>query len=98
MLPSPAANHFVTVRRGQPAVEGSLSQKAGQQLALRLNAFQVTEMPIAQLVETLSDIAGSGITLEPLALELVGASPRSTVTVNEKDATLEKILQDAVAQ
>src|SRR5207247_748683 len=46
----------------------------------------------------LTDLASSGITLDPIALELVAASPRTTVTVNMQDTTLAKILQEAVGQ
>ncbi|HEX5472630.1 MAG TPA: hypothetical protein VFW73_12130 [Lacipirellulaceae bacterium] len=96
--PAAAADRSIMVHRGQPAVDGALPQKSGQQMAIQLNAFHATDMPISKLVASLSDISGTGITLDPIALELVGASPKSSVTVDEQNATLEKILRDAVAQ
>ncbi len=98
VLPSPAANHFVTVRRGQPAGAGSAPVNAGPSLATRIKAVHVTDMPLVRWMETISDIAGAGITLDPVALELAGVSPRTTVTVDARDATLEKILRDALAK
>ncbi|HVT28499.1 MAG TPA: hypothetical protein VHE81_10845 [Lacipirellulaceae bacterium] len=95
---SQTANRTIMVRRDQPAADRAPLQKLPHQLAIRLSAFQVSEMPIARLVETLSDISGCGITLDPIALEQAGLSPRSTVTVNEQGTTLEQILRKAVAQ
>ena len=47
-----------------------------------------------RFVETLSGVAGTGITLDPIALEQVGISPQATVSVNSQDAPLQAILHD----
>jgi hypothetical protein len=86
----------VMVRRGPP---GDVPQRAPSQvLATRVKAFQVTDMPLLRFIETMSVIAGAGITLNPLALEQVGISPQATVSVNAQDAPLQSILHDALAQ
>ena len=55
-------------------------------------------MPLVRFIETMSGVAGTGITLDPLALEQVGISPQATVSVNAQDAPLQSILHDALAQ
>ncbi len=97
MLPPAAANQSIAVRRGEPA-DGSRPQNAGQRLALRVKAFQVSDMPLARFLDTLGNLAGTGITLDPVAMELVGTSARTGVTVNAEDTTLDKILSDGVNQ
>jgi hypothetical protein len=66
-----------------------------QHLAAQLKTFQVTEMPLARFVETLSDLAGVPITLDPVTLELNGLSPRTPISIDAKDTTLETILRDS---
>lgn len=94
--PLHVASNGVMVRRGPP---GDVPQRvASQVLAVRVKAFQVTEMPLARFIDTASGIAGTGITLDPLALEQAGISPQATVSVNAQDAPLQLILHDALAQ
>lgn len=96
LLPPPGANASVTVRRGPPS--DVAPRAAGQLLATRVKSFQVADMPLARLVETISGLAGTGVTLDPVALELVGISPRTAVSVNVQDATLEKLLHDPLTE
>jgi hypothetical protein len=90
------ANNSITVRRGPPG-DGS-PHAAGQLLTTRVKSFQVTDMPLVRFIDTLSGIAGTGITLDPIALEQVGISPQATVSVNVQDAPLQAILHEALAQ
>lgn len=94
--PKPASNQSITVRRGPPG--DAPPPAAAKALATPMKSFQVSEMPLLRFVETLSNISGSGITLDPLALEFVGVSPSKSITVNAQDATLESILRGAVTR
>jgi hypothetical protein len=98
ILPPPAADRAVNVRRGPMAGDESRPLDTAQHLAAQLKSFQVTEVPFARFVETLSDLAGVPITLDPVTLELNGLSPRTPITVDATDATLETILRDAFAK
>jgi hypothetical protein len=94
--PLRVVNNGVMVRRGPPG-DGS-PRAAGQLLATRVKSFQVTDMPLVRFIDTLSGVAGIGITLDPIALEQVGISPQATVSVNVQDAPLQAIMHDALAQ
>jgi hypothetical protein len=94
---SPAANPSITVRRGPTPVAVTRPHGANP-LAIRIKSLQVTEAPLARFVETASELAGVGITLDPLALALAGVSPRAAVTVDAADTALEKILRDALSK
>jgi hypothetical protein len=89
------ANSSVSARRG-PAMDG-VPHASAKSLAARVHSLQVTDMPLVRFVETVSGVAGTGITLDPLALELVGISPQATVTVNMQDATVQAILHEALS-
>jgi hypothetical protein len=92
----PRMANGVTARR-RPPLDGA-PHAAGQMLAARVRSFQVTDTPIARFIETMSGVSGTGITLDPLALERVGISPQATVSVNMQEATLQSILHEALAQ
>jgi hypothetical protein len=94
--PPRIANASITVRRGPPS-EAPV-KTASQLLASRVRALQVTDMPLVRFVETLSGVAGAGVTLDPIALEQVGISPQATVSVNAQDAPLKDVLHDALSQ
>jgi hypothetical protein len=94
--PPRLANSSITVRRGPPG--DSPAKTAPQLLASRVRAFQVVDMPLVRFVETLSGVAGTGVTLDPIALEQVGISPQATVSVNAQDAPLTDVLHDALSQ
>ena len=94
--PLHTVNNGVMVRRGPPG--DATPRAAGHLLATRVKSFQVTDMPLVRFIDTLSGVAGTGITLDPIALEQVGISPQATVSVNAQDAPLQAILHDALAQ
>jgi hypothetical protein len=94
--PPRLANSSITVRRGPPG--DAPAKTAPQLLASRVRAFQVTDIPLVRFVETLSGVAGTGVTLDPIALEQVGISPQATVSVNAQDAPLQDVLHDALSQ
>jgi hypothetical protein len=88
-------NASISARRGPP-VENA-ARAAGAPLATKLRSFQVTEMPLGRFIDMVSGVAATGITLDPLAMELAGISTQSTVSVNLQDATLQSILHEALA-
>lgn len=94
-LPQPEVLKAVNVKRGPVAGDDIRPLDTTQHLALKLKSFQVTEMPLARFVDTLSDMAGVPITLEPVTLELNGLSPRTPISADVTDATLESVLRDA---
>ena len=98
LLPPPAPNQPINVRRGPAAAEDSRPLDTAQHLAMNVKSLQLTETSLARFIETLAEMAGVPITLDPLTLELNGQSPRSTVSVDVADTTLEKVLQDALAE
>jgi len=93
-LPQPEPQKAVNVKRGPVAGDDTRPLDTAQHLALKLKSFQVSEMPLARFVDTLSDLAGAPITLDPVTLELNGLSPRTPISVDASDATLESILSD----
>ena len=97
LLPAPAANQAVNVRRGPATVADAHSVDTAKHLATHVKSLQLTEMPLVRFAETISDLAGAPITLDPVTLELNGLSPRSTVSVDATDATVETVLKDALA-
>jgi hypothetical protein len=90
------AKNGVMVRRGPPG--DAPQHTAAQALGARVKSFQVTEMPLVRFVDTMSGVAGIGITLDPVALEQVGIAPEATVSVTAQDVPLQSILHDALAQ
>ena len=94
--PLRVVNNGVMVRRGPPG--DAPQHAAAQALAARVKSLEVTDMPLVRFVDTMSGVAGVGITLDPFALEQVGISPQATVSVNAQDAPLQSILHDALAQ
>ena len=97
LLPAPeAANQTVTVRVGPVVVAAAEPHQVAHRLALPLDSLEVSDMPLAQFVEMLSDLAGMPMTLEPVALKLVGASAQSPVSATASDVTLEKLLRNTL--
>ena len=95
LLPAPEVQKAVNVKRGPVAGDDVRPLDTAQHLALKLKLFQVTEIPLARFVDTLSDMAGVPITLDPVTLELSGLSPRTPISANAADGTLETVLHDA---
>lgn len=95
LLPPPEVLKAVNVKRGPVAGDDVRPLDTTQHLALKLKSFQATEMPLARFVDTLSDMAGVPITLDPVTLELNGLSPRTPISTNAADVTLETVLREA---
>jgi hypothetical protein len=67
-------------------------------LALGIDAFAATEMPLERFVALVSDMSGVPITLDPTACELSGVSLRKAVTVNAANVTLGQLLSDTLVK
>jgi hypothetical protein len=89
----PAAPPSISVRRGQPVADGPAPKKPVQPLAFQFKSIQLGGMPLAQLIETLSNISGTSITFDPIALEVAAVSPQTTVSLDEQNATMETALR-----
>jgi hypothetical protein len=63
-----------------------------------VESLAVNGMPLKHFVGTVSEMAGVSITLDPVAMELAGASPLSQVSVQANGVTLEKLLRDTLAK
>jgi hypothetical protein len=96
LLPPPVTVQAINVQRGP--VERLATQPAAvdQRLAIRINSITLSDVTLARFVDTLSQLAGAPITLDPITLELNGLSPRTAVSTKADEATLEKILNDAL--
>src|SRR6185295_3017204 len=68
-----------------------------QPLSHPIKAIQLNGMPLTKFVDTLSNLTGTSITLDPIALELAGVSPQTIVSLDAQDATLETALSNALA-
>ncbi len=96
LLPPPAEHRAINVRRGSAANDSATTLDTAAHLAARVQSLQIAEMPLARFINTVSEMAGVPITLDPVQLELNGISPRAAVTVDAADTTLDKILRDAL--
>jgi hypothetical protein len=85
----------ITVQRG-PASEGALQSDVEQQLALPLESIDLRDVPLSRFLESLAEVAGVPITLDPAALAMAGTSPRSETTVRARNTTLKKLLRDTL--
>jgi hypothetical protein len=91
-------DHSLTVRLGAMLEGAPRPHGVAEQLSLRVNSFEVAEMPLERFVGTVSDLANLAITVDPVELELAGLSPRQPVTAKVADATVEKLLSDSLAK
>jgi hypothetical protein len=96
LIAAPAANATITVRIG-PVTAAAPRADPATQLAFDVEALEVADMPLVRFVETLSEVSGLPITLDPVALELAGSSWRKEVTLATRDTTLEKILRSSLS-
>jgi hypothetical protein len=96
-LSLPARDRSLGVRRG-PMPGGGVPRQIAQQLAMRVDSFDVSDVPLSRFVEMLSDMADVPITIDPVALELAGKSPRQQISVSVRGVSLEKVLRDALAK
>lgn len=97
-LPRPAMDHTLSVRLGPTPSGGASSNLVAKQLALPVETLDVTDMSLARFIDTVSDMAGAPVALDPVALELAGISPRQAVSVQASGVTLERLLTDALSK
>ncbi len=92
IIAPPSANPTITVRLG-PVVNDTDTVDIATSLEFEVDSLEVADIPLNQFVHTLSNISGVPITLDPLAFELAGSSPREKVTVAARNVTLDELLQ-----
>ena len=97
LLPPPAPNQNANVRRGPAASEDSRPLDTAQHLAMKVKTLELTDVPLGRFIDTISQMSGAAITLDPIVLELNGQSPRTPVSLKVADTTLDKALQDTLA-
>lgn len=92
----PVEQQAIHVRRGPVVGDSSTVRDATARLAAQYPSLQLAEMPLSRFIETMSDISGVPITLDPLALEQNGMSPRTAISTAVTNETLDKCLRDAL--
>jgi hypothetical protein len=92
ILPPPPANRTITVRLG-PVVNDAATVDVATLLEFEVDSLEVADVPLNRFIQMLSNISGVPVTLDPLAFELAGSSPRDKVTVAARDSTLDELLQ-----
>ena len=88
----------VTMRLGPIARGETNPVQVAQQFALRVESLAATGMSIERFVAFVSDLAAVPITIDPLALELAGVSPRDTVAVQTSGVTLEDLARNGLSK
>ncbi len=88
----------VTMRLGPIARGETNPVQVAQQFALRVESLAATGMSIDRFVAFVSDLAAVPITIDPLALELAGVSPRTAVAVQTSGVTLEELAQNGLSK
>jgi hypothetical protein len=96
LLPPPVTVQAINVQRGPVERLATQPAAADQRLATRIKSLTLSDVTLARFADTLSQLAGTPITLDPIALELNGLSPRTAVSTNAGEATLDKILNEAL--
>ncbi len=67
-----------------------------RRLADPLEAFEMTEVPLAYFLQLLTDLTALPITLDPTALPAIKTSPEARVTVQLKSTTVNDVLTAAL--
>jgi hypothetical protein len=96
-LRPPAENPSVTVRLGPVIRDETAAHGTAMSLALHLDSFALANIPLERFLALVSDMAGVPISLDPIAFELSGISPRAAVAVNASNVTLEQLLKDVLS-
>lgn len=96
--PLPVANAAIQVRRGPAIPPATQPLNASQRLATKVKSLQFSDVPLAKFVDTLGELAGTPITLDPRVLEFNGQSPRMTLSVNVADLPIEQVLRERLTE
>jgi hypothetical protein len=96
VLPAPSASQAVNVRRGPVGGDDSKQLDTARHLAMRVKSLQLTDTPMARFIDSISEISGAPITLDPIALELNGQSARTPISIDVANVSLDKVLKDAL--
>ncbi|MEX2026845.1 MAG: hypothetical protein WEH44_06080 [Pirellulaceae bacterium] len=94
--PEPKPN--VLVELGPTDTNQPANRSAAQQLALKLENVELPAVPLADVLEMISDLAAIPITIEPATLRMAGITARSPVTLAGADITLAELLSNILAK
>jgi hypothetical protein len=88
----------VTVRIGPGATDALRPRKIAEQLALKVESFEVADMPLVRFADMASEMANVPVTIEPADLAMSGLSPRASIIAEARAATLEQVLHRALGK
>jgi hypothetical protein len=94
----PGENPSVTVRLGPIARGETNPVQMARQFAMRVESLAATGMSLEQFVAFVSDLAAVPITIDPVALDLAGVSPRAAVAVQTRGVTLEELARNGLSK
>jgi hypothetical protein len=92
----PAQEDSITARRGTSDATGTGPKNVAARLAVPVRSLQLRAVPLSQFVDQLGDMAATPITIDPLALELTGISPRQEIALEVQDTTVDRILRETL--
>jgi hypothetical protein len=96
--PGAEENPTITVRRGPPSSEPTQKQAMAARLALPVQSMIVRGVPLVRVLDQISDMAGTSITIDPAALELTGVSPRREVSIDMQGTTIDGVLKELLGR
>ncbi len=89
-------NPTVNVRLGPSTSDAPPPREIAKQLSLPVGGLDIAAVPLSRFIDILADMADLPITLDPVALETVGVSPREATKINVQNVTLDKLLRDTL--
>lgn len=94
----PVANAAIQVWRGPAIPPITQPLNPSQRLAAKVKTLQFNDLALTKFLDTLGELAGTAITLDPRVLELNGQSPRTTLSVNVADLPIEQALREKLTE
>jgi hypothetical protein len=86
------------VRLGPMTSQSPRTRDLARQLALPIHSIEMRQVPLARVIEMLSDMAAVPITLDPAALRMAGMGANEEVSVAARDTTVAAVLADVLAK
>ncbi len=96
--PAPEIDRTISVRLGPMPQAANDRRQLTEQLTTSVESFLVRDVPLNRFAEMVSELAGFGVTLDPVELELAGVSASQPVSVLVQSTTVEKLLREVFAK
>jgi hypothetical protein len=93
-----AGDQSVTVHIGPGATDALRRRNVAEQLGVKVESLELADVPLARFADMVAEIGNVPVTIDPNALAMAGLSPRTTVAVQARGTTLEKMLRDVLAK